>query len=301
MSHVLDDIIAELEKGHPPRWWLRRALVYAVLGPVQRAGYDGGIDVMTAEWDNLLLLDACRSDLFEETADLGVFDEYRVVRSPASATKEWVETVFAGREFGDTVYVTANPYVSKLASGAFHDVKHVWRTHYDTEHGTVLPDSVNAVATAAHDEHPNKRLVVHYMQPHHPFLGDDWGTESFHNPHQREPFELLEEGGLDAETVWNGYRENLERVLRPAIALADALDGRTVVTSDHGNMLGERLSPIPIRGYGHSVGLRAPELVNVPWAVIDGDGRSVRTGSTTSSPVDPDSVDERLRHLGYRH
>ena len=47
--------------------------------------------------------------------------------------------------------------------------------------------------------------------------------------------------------------------------LIESLDGKTVVTSDHGNLFGRRLWPIPLQKYGHPPGLRFPELIEVPW------------------------------------
>jgi len=66
-------------------------------------------------------------------------------------------------------------------------------------------------------------------------------------------------------------------------------------------MLGERLFPVPVRGYGHPSSTYVPELVKVPWHIINAEHR--RT-ITTDPPVEPDSPDqdlvtERLRSLGY--
>jgi len=69
-------------------------------------------------------------------------------------------------------------------------------------------------------------------------------------------------------------------------------DGRTVVTSDHGNNLGERMPLLPMRLYGHPTGIHHPALREVPWAVIDGE--SVGDGDRQMT-VD----EEQLRSLGY--
>jgi hypothetical protein len=60
------------------------------------------------------------------------------------------------------------------------------------------------------------------------------------------------------------YKENLRHVLKNVEDLLEIINGKTVITSDHGNLIGDRLSPIPVRGYGHPSGLRAPELVKDP-------------------------------------
>lgn len=101
----------------------------------------GGIDVMDQDWDNLIILDACRADYFEQVADLSIFDEYRVVTSKASATPEFVEKTFTGREFGDTVYVNSNPHISRDAPDSFHKRYDLWTEAFDDENGTVMPET----------------------------------------------------------------------------------------------------------------------------------------------------------------
>jgi len=78
------------------------------------------VDVIQKEWDNLLILDACRYDMFEKQWNFG--GELRRVRSPASWSWGFLKESFAGRELHDTVYITANPYTYKLPDGTFHAV-----------------------------------------------------------------------------------------------------------------------------------------------------------------------------------
>ena len=83
--------------------------------------------------------------------------------------------------------------------------------------------------------------------------------------------------------------------------LAAAVDGRLVVTSDHGNMLGERTWPIPLRVYGHPTGVRNGELVEVPWAVRESDDRREITEGAVGATSESEEgiVSKRLEHLGY--
>lgn len=150
------------------------------------------------------------------------------------------------------------------------------------------------------------------MQPHYPFIGhpelryQSWtpqeivdGDHGGDRPH--DPWQALEMGLADRGDIWNAYAENLERGLDAALDLAMSLDGRTVVTSDHGNMIGERAWPVPIRLYGHPEGVRHPALVHVPWAVLAGEERRDVTdeGVTAVDNVDDRLVKDRLRDLGY--
>jgi hypothetical protein len=107
-------------------------------------------------------------------------------------------------------------------------------------------------------------------------------------------------GLVSRERLWEAYLDNLELVLEHVWQLSDELGGRTVITSDHGNLLGERAWPVPVRLYGHPRGVRSKPLVTVPYAVIDGTRREVTSGGVgASSAADDATVTERLRMLGY--
>jgi len=328
-------VVAELADHCDDPIWRRKRVADRLDRPVHTRWHGtDGLDVMGADWDTLVVLDACRADLFEARAldggagerwdgtwtrapptDPTPFDGYRRVVSRGSATSEWVRRNFAGGAFGDTVYVSANPYVVRHAGDAFHEVVPVWEEAFDESAGTVVPGAVADAARAALDRHPQKRVIAHFMQPHYPFLGhpdlqfagvdagqvlDERDATPAGEPH--DPWEALSLGRVDPERVRRAYADNLDAVLGSALAVARADEaGRAVVSSDHGNLLGERAWPVPVRLYGHPVGVRHPALVEVPWAVVEGDRREVRDdGTRAMSEDDREAVDERLRRLGYR-
>jgi hypothetical protein len=103
--------------------------------------------------------------------------------------------------------------------------------------------------------------------------------------------------------VRRAYRANLEAALPAVGRLLDGLDGRVVVTSDHGNCVGERAWPVPIREWGHPEGIYVRPLVAVPWLVVEGDRRRAvsRGGRTVALDADGpvDEVAARLGDLGY--
>jgi hypothetical protein len=221
------------EKWDDPRW-RRYQILDQFVGRIHPFIYwDGGISVVDEDWDNLIVLDACRADLFEEVADRDEFDEYRRVTSNASNTTPWTRKNFGGHSLGDIVYVTANPVTSKEAPNAFHELREVWTDGYHPDHHTILPEPV------------------------------------------------------------------VEETLA-AIELARELPGRSVIMSDHGNMLGERTIP-PIRVFGHPPGLRCPELVTVPWAVIEGGERPEIVSEEVQSRTEYGTlaIKQRLHELGY--
>lgn len=287
-------------------------LYYRRLG--RRRHNEAGADPFEADWDTLVVLDACRYDMFERRADLPGRLERR--QSPASTTVEFLRATVDGRDLADTVYVTANPQLHQHRGeidATFADVVDVWSGEgWDDDHGTVLPETVTEAALEAAETYPHKRLVVHYMQPHYPFLGAEtafagWDFTDADGGHENVWVQLLQ-GSLDVdrEEIWALYEDNLDRVLPHVDRLLSALDGRTVVTADHGNMVGERAFPIPFREWGHPRGIYTPELVEVPWLVHeDGPRRTIRTGSPGDESNGRDRsasdgvVADRLRDLGY--
>lgn len=287
----------ELAQNWNSQMWWRHRIGARIVGPFHTRVYPtraGSTYVLEEDWDVLVVLDACRADLFEEGVDTGRFDSYRRVKSPGSRTPEWTRQNFGGERLGDTVYVASNGWVSRELDDTFHELIEVWR---ETD-GPCRPEHVTAAAEAAHADHPDKRLVVHYLQPHRPFITSEIG---FDEDFTDNPWRALANGEIDRETVWRLYRENLDAVFEQAYDLASELPGRAVMTADHGNLLGERAWPFPIRLYGHPEGVRHPGLVGVPWAVLEGEDRPsiVDEGVGRVDPESAERVTQHLEDLGY--
>ena len=289
-----------------PHWWKSRYEHRLVASVQQRLYGNEGIKVTDRDWDNLIVLDACRTDLFEEVLGTGQFDQYERVRSLGGSTPEWVQRNFVGEQFGDIVYVSGNPQVSKYAGDAFHDLIEVWDGQFDDEHRTVLPEDMTEAALAASERYPNKRLIIHYMQPHTPFLDRESMFPANHNvtkelidASKEELKTMIDEVGR--ENVWAAYRRTLEIAADPVERLVSGLSGKTVLSSDHGELFGERTPPFYTRLYGHKTGIRYPKLVDVPWAVVEGDRRrQIVDERTTHTQSDSDKIEERLTMLGYK-
>jgi hypothetical protein len=277
-----------------------------------------GIDIMDADWDTIVVLDACRYDVFSEEVDLP--GELSEVISRGSATAEFVAENFQGQHY-DTVYVTGNPSVNKhLSEDRFHDVINVWKDEWDEELGTVLPSDMYAATKAAHERYPHKRIISHFLQPHQPFIGDkgralyeesEYGsTVRGHRKsvigddaewETRNIFLGLFEGELNHDEVWEAYAENLREVVPWVERIVTELDGRSVVTSDHGNIFQQPVISPTKPPSAHPGGIYLDKLVRVPWLVVDGPRRTVRSERPTEhSEGSGEAVPkERLRDLGY--
>ena len=292
MTLSLHHALSEVRKNFTSlNWWRNRVFVPFVIGTATRLhprypGYEEAISVMDQSWDNLIILDACRADFFEEVADLAQYDEYERVVSLGSHSSEWTRRNFQGKEYGDTVYVSANPHTSLEAGNAFHDIIELWETHTDEEIGVVHPESVRDATIQAYNSYKNKRIITHFMQPHGPFIGNSEGP----------PYKLGSEYDT-ADSYWQDYRDTLRLVLNYAHEIASEIPGRTVITADHGQIYNRGIKR-RLGIHSHPPNLRLPELVCVPWAVIDGPRRRIR--SEYVNEANNENVEEALKHLGYK-
>lgn len=278
-----------------------------------------GDDFMAEDWDNLIILDACRYDMFEQTSTLPGTLEKRT--APGSATPEFLRETFLGKQFYDTVYVTANPMYRDVGlEDVFHAVVDVWQEGWDDDLRTVRPSTMAEAALEAYETYPNKRIIAHFMQPHYPFIGERaraeigdhagyeytrkhvLGGEQEHD--QATVWQLLDSGEISKELAWETYVENLEVALPHVAELVDQFEGLTVVTSDHGNLLDEPVKPFPFRVSGHPVGIHTEQLVTVPWLRTENGPRKdllweQPVEDADESTAEREVVTQRLEDLGY--
>jgi hypothetical protein len=271
---------------------------------------------MDEDWDNVVILDGCRYDLFRETNTIEGELDSRI--APVSATPEFLTENFQDRQFHKIVYVTGNPmYRTRGLHDVFYRVIDVWKDRWDDELKTVRPEAMAEATKQAHKRYPNKRIISHFMQPHYPFIGDlsaEIGQHSgFEYTYRRVTgkeasrdnptvWERLKYDDLSQGLVWDAYRENLEIALPYVQELVDILDGKTVITSDHGNMLGERPFPLASRIYGHPKKVRCKQLCQVPWLICEYDTRKKIKGSDQGMSTELEKseiVTDRLADLGY--
>ena len=269
--------------------------------------YSDGIDVFERDWDNLILLDACRYDLFEQVVDLD--GDLTSVQSKGTNTIQFLKGNLRGKTLNDTVYITANPQFHKIRDELdceFHAVIPLWEDQWNDDAQTVLPETTASAALSVAEEYPQKRLFIHFDQPHIPFIGEG-GSDMFDMEKVKEhplPFWQQPMSGIwdvTEEEIWDSYAENLQIALRHVESLLRDLPGKTVVTSDHGNLISERVSPIPIREYGHPPFVYTEELITVPWFVTKWDRRKeITSQASVSRPSAEADIEDRLAALGYK-
>lgn len=281
----------------------------------RRSVNTAGVDVFEEDWDTLVVLDACRYDMFESTSRLEGTLSARI--SKGSSTVEWLQANFDGRDLRDTVYVTANPQLEENRDQweiRLHETINIWLNEgWDEEVGTVRAETMTEAALEAAEQFPHKRLVVHYMQPHYPFVPAETDFDKKHlhqmdgkggEPSEENVWNRKFKGELNIskEGLWSIYTENLIYALEHVKDLLVEMSGKTVITADHGNYVGERASPIPIQEWGHPRGLYDEPLVQIPWLECgQGERRTIRANESESrAHVEDETVSDRLQALGYR-
>ncbi|MFW6041321.1 MAG: hypothetical protein ACOC85_05745 [Thermoplasmatota archaeon] len=238
-------------------------------------GIPSSTKVMEREWDFLIVLDACRYDMFKENNFIE--GDLKKINSTGSSTTKWIKNNFDGK-YKDTVVVSSNPHLSQLrlkkiiGHNPFFHIENVWDYGWDEDLNTVPPHAVNEGAKKIIDQYKDKRIIIHYMQPHYPFIGEHQiihsGVDSLRKEglgdgkernKERNPWDDLAEGEIDLDEFMKAYNSNLKLVLKYVQKLLPHLNGKVIITSDHGNCIGE------MGLHGHPGGFNIKPLIEVPW------------------------------------
>lgn len=222
------------------------------------------------EWDYIFILDACRADYYQELSR-----DCQTRISKGSSTRDFLRENFSDGNHEDIVYISANPHLNQdlfreitenSVEEVFHCVFHTYEGGWDAEKKTVPPNEVLSDVRTAEQLFPNKRKIIHLMQPHHPFVGGDMVETGFNileNKDEENEWSLAEMGEIAHQEVSQAYLENLEFVMNQVEGIENSLDGRILITSDHGNLVGENGL------YGHPSGSKAKVLREVPLEILD--------------------------------
>lgn len=275
--------------------------------------------ILDGDWDYLIILDACRYDYFKQ-----LYKNYDNLKegdlekreSRGSCTAEWLYKTFT-EPLPNTKYISTNPFVNSDGvpldkstqdfefkwnpTEHFKEVIDLWKYSWDDKLGTVLPKEVNK---SVKKNINHNKLIIHYMQPHIPYLTNPEEPPTTHSRKKimgssqkskrkiikaikplvapvwslmsREDrwkikkllgFEINTIGRLylqgRVEELKKYYQENLEIVLEKVENLIEHLDGKIVITADHGEAFGERGE------WSHPGNRNIPTLKEVPWLKIN--------------------------------
>jgi hypothetical protein len=301
ISHI-ETIYADVQSSgfHGLWYWISR-MYYRNFVSVN------GLCIFDVDWDVLIILDACRADLFEEVIPEYNFlthDRTKRVSSVGSKTTAWMERTFTSKSsdaMANTIYVSASPYTdSCIDDSKFQYLDEVWKYQWDENMGTVLPRPVTDRAISHWRTASPDRLLIHYMQPHIPFIPannkSDLSPENFGEDRFDDTWHRLQEGDVSRQEVWKQYRANLEYVLNDIELLLASIDADSVViTSDHGNAFGE------FGIFGHYDTIPIPVLRTVPWSETTANRINKYEPSKYDTNTHHNDLSDQLRALGYKN
>lgn len=264
-----------------------------------------GVQIMKEDWDNLIILDACRYDVFESVNTIEGILTRKI--SKGSSTREFLIENFTDKVYPDTIYVSANPQTQNHGiDQKFFNWKRLWENHWDNRLNTVRPSKVRDETLKIESKYPDKRIIAHFIQPHYPFIGPKGQNVQHGTFHgngiisetrdQETIWEKLENSDVSKDTVWDCYVENLKVTLPHVRKLVNKLNGKSVVTSDHGNVFGR------LGLYGHPGRRYLRELVEVPWLEPPYECRRTIEPGDPVRPMNNNELDieNHLADLGYK-
>ena len=281
-----------------------------------------GTNVFERDWDLLVVLDTCRPDALSEIKEGYKFiDEINSIISVGSSSNEWIANTFR-REYinkiGKTAYIAGNAYADRVIReklypeldtgdkekvraiidtsiiadvGGFQLLDEGWRYESEKMWGHADPQIMTDRAISiGRDEDPD-RIIVHYTQPHAPYISTALNEKRELKNYEKTPFDYLRSGG-DKQVVWNSYLSDLKFILEFVGTLIDNYNGKAIVTADHGEAFGE------YGIYGHLPGMIHPKVRKVPWIEIDATDEKTHLPNSYEKAETRDAKDQ-LKALGY--
>jgi len=269
-------------------------------------------NVIDEKWDVLVILDACRYDIFKENYKNFLSGKLEKRISVGVSTPTWLKNTFTDY-YDDIIYISGNPYINSkgidyskvgfVATRHFYKIVDVWDFGFDKFLKTTHPLAINKSFFKYYSLYPNKRFIVHYIQPHYPYVSVNpkyirlqknmfirhraikkIKAKNLFNklqsilPHnikwktagllQKLGFKInLGVGQIYLDKGWNGvkkaYAGDLRFVLRYVSDLVNYIEKGRIVITADH---GERLGE---RGwFGHG-GKRVKEIIEVPWLTIE--------------------------------
>jgi hypothetical protein len=295
-------------------------LLYDGLYQTVSSRFPLGENVFDREWDLLVILDACRLDALRTvSAEYDFIHDVNGMWSVGSSSHEWTVKTFTTNylsEIQKTGYISANPFSERTFSdgiyppyensvpisfprwdvvdetdfGYFHDAT---TFDHDDRFEAVPPEYLTQKAIQVGRQRDLDRVIVHYFQPHRPYIYEAVRNGGELTAEHDEPLKTFAQGEISRDLLWEMYLDNLRFVLDSVATLAQNFDAeKAIISADHGEGMGE------LWVYGHPEAVPHPKVKKVPWAEMDAaDTAQVEPAiETEESTAD---AEDRLRALGY--
>lgn len=229
--------------------------------------------IFQEDWKNMIILDACRYDFFKKANTIK--GKLKKNFSVATHTKTFCQKTFTKEKYDDIVCLSANPHVDREVGDKFHAIIPLWETAWSAKFATILPKDVIQYVFNATIKYPDKKLLIWFVQPHYPYLYyRGWGS-AFGIFNGRQSYNFFKEfnlffwAHLSQKELKRRYMKNLTIVLETCKKILPILNGKTIISSDHGESLGNFFPFTPIRIYGHYIPIQNPKMYIVPYFICD--------------------------------
>lgn len=291
--------------GLEPWKFGRHAVPNAVSKSVYRRVPEGEAQqtIWDEEWDLLVLLDSCRPEWLRDVSrNYDWIDDVETVRSVGSHSAEWTEKTFTDEhrdEIEDTIYVTGNPYSENAPTSWFVDFENVNERRWEVDSAVPPAHVVTDCAVKAAREREWNRCIVHYMQPHKPIFETGESRGDVRLDERWQPNSEFWRQYIDGDTpkaeLEEAFVSNLEYALEEVELLLENVDAPSaVVTSDHGQALGEQFL------WSHRRGVNHPAMRRVPWVECTAaDSGSLEPDTHQQGAYEEAQRQEQLKQLGY--
>jgi predicted AlkP superfamily pyrophosphatase or phosphodiesterase len=317
---IIDLIIAGLRNpSRIPRFLKRNSMkAYISASNITTPHQDHMINTLLGRDEFVLvILDACRFDTFQRLYTEYFEGNLQKIYNTNTYTMEYLANTW--NEEYDLTYISGGPVISdrrfEIAewdyrpSEHFNKIVDVWNMQYEKELGVTPPEPVTNVAL----DFDKPKMIVHYFQPHAPYIGEerirngeyDYRGDSCKERNaelaaesMKQIYDKIEKDEISDEVLKRAYKSNLERVMSSVKELVSSVDKKVVITSDHGEMLGEG------DRYMHG-GSPSTSLCSLPWLEVDNIKGEVQehSGGDYIKPDTQDASDEevqqQLKNLGY--
>jgi len=227
---------------------------------------DQAKEIHKLDWDFLIVLDACRYDYFRSVYKAYLDGDLKLAISRGNHTSTWLKNTFTKRF--NIPYFSGSPFVNSYGIGPFDARKffekifNLYNTCFDSRISTVNPDCVKFFVKLKQP----KSGIIHFMQPHGPWIGETKlslpQVQVKFNPIEWTEVKIFNRVKPSVEYLRRAYRDNLRLVLSVVKDLLESLSGKIIVTSDHGELLGED------NLFFHDF-INHPLIFQVPWLEIN--------------------------------
>ena len=226
------------------------------------------------KWSFLIVLDACRFDKFHKiVGKVGLKGTLEKVWSLADNTVDWYRLNWSEKH-PDICILTSHPWIHTRGFN-----KNFGECHILWEDPLLVDPSVSLkIASKYIDQSNLNRFLIHLIPPHLPYIGEEGyklykelkiGIPNF--THAGSCYSQITDYGRAHgwERIVRCYEESLQIVLEALKRNKEIFKGEIIITSDHGEVLGEN------NGFGHkfddavdSINFQCrdlPVVYEVPW------------------------------------